>query len=300
LRRNPVIILRSLLILLATLACSVLSSTPKDTPTPEIDQAATSAAVQAKQETQDAVTQGTQDAAQATAKARQTAASIAKKSTANAAKTQAVKERATKRAADAQAATEQVLSQSTQQAADFAAVIARLYDNRVITTSEGKYTHLDDFDESWAQINWYQWWPTGLEPTNFVIRADAKWQSASESANLFNAGCGFVYAENGEDNHYVTFLAMDGNVHTYRVKSGVGTEMTGGFYGRLDTPKANAQILLAVDNSTVTVLVNNKKVVRFQDKSLDQGKLGLTLFSGTNKDYGTRCQMTNIEVWQLP
>ena len=36
-----------------------------------------------------------------------------------------------------------------------------------------------------------------------------------------------------------------------------------------------------------------------QDMSLEEGELSLTLLSGTNKDYGTRCEMTNIELWEL-
>jgi hypothetical protein len=37
--------------------------------------------------------------------------------------------------------------------------------------------------------------------------------------------------------------------------------------------------------------VNEKKVVHFQDTKLQGGKLALTLASGTNKDFGTRCIM---------
>jgi hypothetical protein len=28
-----------------------------------------------------------------------------------------------------------------------------------------------------------------------------------------------------------------------------------------------------------------------------RGKLGLTVLSGTNKDYGTRCEMTDLHAW---
>jgi hypothetical protein len=28
-----------------------------------------------------------------------------------------------------------------------------------------------------------------------------------------------------------------------------------------------------------------------------EGNVGLTLLSGTNKDYGTRCEMTNLHLW---
>jgi hypothetical protein len=33
-----------------------------------------------------------------------------------------------------------------------------------------------------------------------------------------------------------------------------------------------------------------------QSRSL-HGNLGLTILSGTNKDFGTRCKMTNLHLW---
>jgi hypothetical protein len=280
-----------IIFVITTLACSISSRQPTGTPTP--DSAATQAVQQAQEATQAVIDK-------ATFEAKQTVDAEAKRSTAVFQKTQAAEKRATQKVASAQTATANVVMSSTEQASDFASVIEQLYEDRVITSDQGNYYQVEDFDESWAQINWYQWWSTGLNLTNFVIRVDASWESASEIANFFSSGCGFVYSGSDENNHYATFLALDGRVHTYRMKHGIGTEMTGGYYGPLDTPEGNARILLAVDHHVVTVYVNEKKVVRFEDNSLGEGDLALTLFSGTNKDFGTRCVMQNIEVWELP
>ena len=162
-----------------------------------------------------------------------------------------------------------------------------------------EYYRLDDFDESWAQINWYQWWNTGYQPQNFIIRVDSAWETASNTANWFSSGCGFVYAEDGEENHYMTFLALDGNVHTFRNLKGQFTEMKGGYYGKVGTPDGDAELLLMVKDQYITFIVDGRKVVRFQDPNLTAGNLGLTLNSGTNKDYGFRCMMTDIDLWIL-
>ncbi|NMC52253.1 MAG: hypothetical protein GYA48_01260, partial [Chloroflexi bacterium] len=54
-----------------------------------------------------------------------------------------------------------------------------------------------------------------------------------------------------------------------------------------------------VKDQYVTFIVDGRKVVRFQDPNLTAGNLGLTLNSGTNKDYGFRCMMTDIDLWIL-
>lgn len=73
------------------------------------------------------------------------------------------------------AATEQAAAletQATAQAASMYEVVQDLEANGHLSATSGTYYPLADFDESWAQINWYQWWPTGYTPTDFVIRAD--------------------------------------------------------------------------------------------------------------------------------
>jgi len=39
--------------------------------------------------------------------------------------------------------------------------------------------------------------------------------------------------------------------------------------------------------------------IPFLTGALDSGDLAFILMSGTNKDYGTRCQMKNTDLWDL-
>jgi hypothetical protein len=179
-------------------------------------------------------------------------------------------------------------------------VLENLYDQNLITSKKGKYHSIAKFDKSWAQLFWYQWWPTGYKPTNFVIRADASWDSASKIANWADSGCGFVYHENGKYDHHRTYLAMDGYVYSSRYVKDVYSPLSKGYYGKLKTPSDSANIMLVVDQQWVTFFVNGKKVVHFQDSKLKGGYLAYTLVSGTNKDYGIHCNYTNVELWELP
>ncbi len=65
-------------------------------------------------------------------------------------------------------------------------------------------------------------------------------------------------------------------------------------------PKDTAHMVLILEDQWITAIVNGKQIVHFQDTKLQGGKFGLTLASGTNKEYGTRCTMTNVELWELP
>lgn len=179
------------------------------------------------------------------------------------------------------------------------ALVQYLYDEGIIHTLDGDYYQLDDFKEEWAQIDWYQWFPTGFEPASFIIRVDATWESASRTANWFNAGCGIVFAEQSEDTHHVVFLTMDGYVRPYRFQHNVGTILQSGYYGFFDVPKDSAEIILIVDDQVLTVLIDRKKVVTFSDASIQRGSLGLSLASGTNTGFGTRCEMINIDYWEI-
>ncbi len=168
-----------------------------------------------------------------------------------------------------------------------------------LTGTDGIYYDLEDFDESWAQIDWYQWWGTGYSPTDFVIRADASWESASDKANWWTSGCGFVFREDGVSDHYLAYLGLDGNVYFTRNVGNIPAFLGSSYYGKVDTPNGQAQIMLVVEGTTMTFFVNGERVHTRQDQGLEKGNLAFTLLSGINLDFGTRCTMTNIELWEL-
>ncbi len=263
-----------LFVSLACLSSSPSTSTPQSSPTVDIQSTQTK-----EYENQ-----------QATASAQAAAESARVTATANA---QAALE------ITSQAATQEVLSAATAAASDMALQVKKLYSDRVISSAGGEYFLLPDFDESWAQINWYQWYETDYEPDNFVIRTDISWDSASTTANWFASGCGMVFREVDEDNHYFVFVALDGNVYLNGYKNGKFISLGKKWFGKPDLPSGNADFMMAVDRDWITIYVNGRQVLRKQDASFSNGKLALTLASGTNKDYGTRCQMTNLELWQI-
>ena len=65
-----------------------------------------------------------------------------------------------------------------------------------------------------------------------------------------------------------------------------------------DQPAA-ADSTIIVEEAYVYVLVADEVIGDFsrsQSRPL-KGNLGLTLLAGTNKDFGTRCEMSNVHAW---
>lgn len=236
---------------------------------------------------------GTQQSIQATEDA-------AKKTTTaefnqGATKTANIQLEGTRRAATAEAET----VAQTQAASSMYDEIVELAAYDYISSEAGVYYAIEDFSEAWAQINWYQWLPTNLFPTDFVIRADVSWDSASDNANWFSSGCGFVFRVTDVDNHYLAFLALDGNVNFARSLQGNWKLLGSSWYGNVDIPEGSASIMLVVEGDSFTFFINGERVRTQVDSALKEGDLALTLLSGTNAGFGTRCSMENIEVWVL-
>jgi hypothetical protein len=171
-------------------------------------------------------------------------------------------------------------------------------DGHLIST-EGFYKRLPTYDDSWAQINWFTWTPTGEEPDAFVLRTDVTWDSASTAANHFNTGCGFVFNEEDQDNFYMVYLGLDGEANMLRVKGGWIDAHWHKHYGKVGNPQGGAEFVLAVQDHTFTFLVDGEVALTVTDAKINGQKLGITINSGTNKSFGTRCRMEDIDLWTL-
>jgi hypothetical protein len=198
-----------------------------------------------------------------------------------------------------QTSTASALAEATIQAQPMFEKIQSLYSSHYIKSTAGVFHALPDFDESWAQMDWYRIWPTGFESKDFVIQTHLTWESASSIANWFSSGCGFTFGTKDSENYFIIFMLMDGNISLNRVQNGGGMHLGSAYYGKPDLPKGEADILLIVDKNQVLFFVNDRLVLRQQQSSIPRGELAMTLLSGTNQDFGTRCQMNNTQLWEL-
>jgi hypothetical protein len=250
---------------------------PTDTATPTVDKTAT----QNAQQTADA--QATADAMAAT----QTQAAFNKAAV------------LTEVVAGKKTSTAQVKATATSYAMVFLEVVQQLQEAGVVIDTEGYYRRPKDFDQSWAQLGWFRWWHTGYTAENFVLSAEASWESASKTSDWDEAGCGIVFSENDHDNYHLAYLSLDGYGRLQRKAKGDWKILAKKQYGKLSVPDGNAKIMLVVDDKIIHFYVNDELVAKAYDNSLNEGTISLTLLSGTNKGFGTRCKMTNINLFIL-
>lgn len=178
-------------------------------------------------------------------------------------------------------------------------LVTDLHQQGLLTDPQGRYQALQPFEATWAQINYYDLLLTGYAPTDFVLRADMQWESASERANFWNSGCGFVFRMNARGDHYLVFLGLDGNLYFYRKLDETISRLGSAPYREGLSVSGSSQMTLAMEGQTLTVFVNGEQVYRQSDETFSTGLLGYALISGTNKGFGTRCLMTNVELWDL-
>jgi len=188
---------------------------------------------------------------------------------------------------------------ATSQATSMKEDLQKLVDQEIIQNSDGKYYRVQDLTANWAKLGYYHWWPLDRKPTNFAIRADTQWEIASTAADYTKAGCGFIYHEQDPANLHLSYLSMDGYVRTIRMEKGIFTDMQGKSAGKFKYPADSAKLMLIVEDKWITFLVNDVVIVHFKDDHLAGGGLSMAVASGTNKDFGTRCEFKNVELWEF-
>lgn len=186
---------------------------------------------------------------------------------------------------------------ATQRVDDFQVLLQTFEENGYIETSEGKISDMPPFEEEWAQIGWYRWWPYDDVSSDFVFKAHFNWSTAIATSDV--SGCGFIFGIQENDDHYVVFL--DRSRILFLMKRGSGVYQVGKTRGsgraNFENP-AEADFAIAVKGQSAFVSVDGE--VTQYTLSVDQttrGDYGVTLLSGTNSDYGTRCEMTDVMFW---
>jgi hypothetical protein len=192
---------------------------------------------------------------------------------------------------------------ATAHVKDLAAEVRSHFEDGYLTTTEGRLREFDEFEEEWAQLGWYSSWVFNETASDFFMAAHFKWSSAYRNADI--SGCGFIFAlqDNESRDHYAVFLDRS---QIYFVETGYyyqpfkPTRGTGrvNFANPADQP-VEADFTLIVRDAYAYVLVDEELVGEYtlsRSRDLD-GRLGLALLSGTNKDFGTRCEVSNLHLW---
>jgi len=189
---------------------------------------------------------------------------------------------------------------ATQHVEELNAEVQAYFDKGYLKTNDGMTIELDDFSYDWAQLGWYNWLPLGEAASDFFLSAHFKWDSAYQNSDI--SGCGFIFSLQENDDHYAVFLDRSKVFFliTDRARgfSSPVSPTRGTGIVNFDYP-AEADFILIVKDHSAYVLVDGEVVSEYtlaQSRPL-RGNLGLTVLSGTNRAYGTRCEMTDLHLW---
>lgn len=194
---------------------------------------------------------------------------------------------------------------ATKAAEEYLARIRSYVDRGYLSKAEGAPYDLDDYSMEFAQINYLSdAWPTGYyeDVKDFVFMADLKWESAIQNPEA--SGCGLYFRAQPNGDFYSVYLDFD------RVVMGGHVASMGPYVTRFGVTSgsgrvafgnpAEAKFTLIMEGYKAYVLVNDEFIgsyTLYSGKLLDPGSLAYFTKSGTNKDYGTRCQITNGSLW---
>lgn len=182
---------------------------------------------------------------------------------------------------------------------EFRNLVADLKQSGVIPESSGDFRYHEDYENEWAYLRWYQWESFDVAK-NFVISADLEWHSASNTPNFADAGCGFVLRAEDTNNNLYTALNMDGKVHFGGIYEGSWLGYKSFSYGSHST-KGNAQLVVVANDGTLSAYVDGSFIGQQMGVAINRsGSLAFSTWSGTNKDYGTRCNFRNVYyyIWE--
>jgi len=207
-----------------------------------------------------------------------------------------------KKAATAQSGTATAIVRATAQAQPMADLIQQLYEDNYLGSTQGEYIRLNDFEESFAQINYVTPRFVDITLDSFVLRSNIAWETAQKGANIRWSGCGFWFGVDEEvENFHQVMLALDGNVRLGRCLNGCRslTLLASSYFGKIDYMEGNADVILIVEGGTIQYFVNDEQIFIRRDQKKLTGYLAYAISSGTNADFGTRCIFTDTEIWSL-
>lgn len=186
---------------------------------------------------------------------------------------------------------------ATQKVDEFQTLLQTFKEEGYLETTEGRITELPPFEEEWAQLGWYRWWPYDDVSSDFVFKAHFKWSTAMATND--ESGCGFIFGIQENNDHYSVFL--DKSRILFLMKRGSNVYLVGKTRGSgrasFGNP-AEADFAVAVRGQSAFVSVDGDVTeYTLSADQTSQGGYGATLLSGTNRDYGTRCEMTDTMFW---
>ena len=177
---------------------------------------------------------------------------------------------------------------ATQQYETFMERIQQFYEQGYILSTKGSYQHLEDYSDSYAKAEYYQWKQVVADAKSFILRSDLTMQTVN--LTFPRGGCGFII--HGFD---MLMLSQKGNVYKFDPIFGVGNS---NYLGESFNPWS-VEIVLIYSEENAWLFVDGKEKLKANLTYPSTNDLAFAVISGSNDDYGTRCDFKNIDFWTI-
>jgi hypothetical protein len=199
--------------------------------------------------------------------------------------------------------TEAPVATETQQTSDQQARIQKYVDAGYLSSDQGNINPLTDGSFDLAKLNYLMIKDAGFEEKtrDFAAWTHVKLSSAAPVNYPEYSGCGFTFRliDNGDSYRAMVtkdrvLMAVCRNTRCTEVGKTKGS-------GRLSYDNNfEADVELVVNDTSAHVLVDGQSIGDYTlsgDYLTDPGYVAYTVISGTNKDYGTRCEFSKGGLW---
>ena len=191
------------------------------------------------------------------------------------------------------------ITPASQVPPDIQQLVEDYYEKGYLPSTEGEYHHLEDFTKESADRQVvFEKRATGYDVKDFMVKAHFKWHSAI--ANPDPGGCGWAF-RGTRDSTYFTFVDREW-IYLGIFKGSQWTrygKTSGNAWVGLGNP-AEADVTLTVSKGKAYYIIDGAFASSYtlsMDSLTGVGELDYAVVAGTFKDYGTRCEMTNVDLW---
>lgn len=180
------------------------------------------------------------------------------------------------------------------EAADaFQSLLEKLNKDGMIPDLEGQTSYYGGHTEEKAEMDSIEW-HNFTKAERFVFSANVTWASAAERPNVYFSGCSLAFNVDDKDEDCVNAsLRMDGMLYFDAVRYGNYIDF-GKYYYAPGSINGAADFTVIVDQDRAAVYVNGQRIVRKAGLPVMGDNIGLSIYSGTNKDFGIRCDWKDI------
>jgi len=189
---------------------------------------------------------------------------------------------------------------ATQQYDEIFSQVQTYYDKGYLPSLDGEYIEMEDFREEWAQMDWYRWWwdDDNFDASVFMMSGHFGWSLASTTPEV--SGCGFAFGIDVDGGSaYAVFLDKSRVLFLSPKGYSIGTTSGTGRVKFSLPAEADFTLVVNEDLKRAYVFVDNHFIGEYSFPANVEisGPVGFSILSGTNKDYGTRCEITNARIW---